>query len=90
MRGAIYLDAVCTNILDEVFGEGLYEQILHASGHITAVAQNDVEQIKEFSSNVQMTEQHIKSSDKTLEDIKNKRAAIESKKEKSKRLLEEL
>lgn len=87
---AIYLDAVCTNILDEVFGEGLYEQILHASGHITAVAQNAVEQIKEFSSNVQMTEQHIKSSDRTLEEIKNKRTAIESKKEKSKRLLEEL
>ena len=90
MGVAIYLDAVCTNILDEVFGEGLYEQILNASGHITAVAQNAVEQIKEFSSNVQMTEQHIKSSEKTLEDIKNKRAAIKSKKEKSKRLLEEL
>ena len=90
MGVAIYLDAVCTNILDEVFGEGLYEQILNASGNITAIAQNAVEQLKDFSVNVRMTEQYNRKSERKLEEIRNKRDSIEIEKEKSKRLIEEL
>ena len=90
MGVAMYLDAVCTNALDEVFGEGLYEQILHSSGHITVTAQNAVELLEQFSGNVRMTEQYNQATKRTLEDIRKKRTFIESKKEKTKKLLEEL
>lgn len=90
MGVAMYLDAVCTNALAEVFGEGLYEQILHSSGHITVTAQNAVELLEQLRSNVQITDQRNLEARRTLGEIKTKRAATESKKAKNKRLLEEL
>ena len=90
MGVAMYFDAVCTNALAEVFGEGLYEQILHSSGHITVTAQNAVELLEQLRNNVQITEQRNLEARRALGEIKSKRAATESKKAKSRRLLEEL
>ena len=83
MGVAIYLDAVCTNVLGEVFGEGLYEQILNTSGHITAVAQNAVEYLTEFGSHIQMADQYNRKSKVTLKKIEQKEA-------KGQKLFEEL
>ncbi len=87
---AMYLDAVCTNVLGEVFGEGLYEQILHASGHITATAQNAVELLEEFRRNARATEQHLCEAGTVLADIRAKRDSLERKKEKNRKMMEEL
>lgn len=86
----MYINTVCTNVLDEIFGKGLYEQILHASGYITGVAKNAVEYMEELGENVRMTEQHNQKSSLTLQEIQRKRSVIEDKKEKSKKLSEEL
>ncbi len=79
MGVAIYLDAACTNLLDEVFGEGLYEQLLHSSGHIVATAQNSVELLKQFKANSEKAEMHNKSSSQTLKSINEKEKRINDK-----------
>ena len=47
MAVGIYVSAVTKNLLDEVFGKGFYEQVLHASGYIygTSTALVDAVQI---------------------------------------------
>lgn len=79
MGVAIYLDAVCTSILDEVFGEGLYEQLLHSSGHILSTAQNSVELLQQLKSNTQMNEQYNRASSRTLAAINSKEKTVSDK-----------
>lgn len=88
MGVAIYLDAVCTNVLQEVFGEGLYEQILNATGHITATAKNAVGMLGEMQKNIHLAEKCNHEADKILADIEKKKVATNIKKEKIDELLE--
>jgi hypothetical protein len=53
MGVAMYLDATCTNLLDEVFGEGAYEQILHACGYVAGTANNIVDMLAEYQKQMQ-------------------------------------
>ena len=53
MGVAMYLDATCTNLLDEVFGEGAYEQILHACGYVASTANNIVDMLAEYQKQMQ-------------------------------------
>lgn len=53
MGVAMYLDAACTNLLNEVFGEGAYEQILHACGYVASTANNIVDMLAEYQKQMQ-------------------------------------
>lgn len=90
MGVAIYFDAVCANILDEVFGDGLYAQILHSSGYIMATAQNSVELLKQIKENAKSTEQSLYESDKSIREIRNKRIDTETTLDECEKMLEEL
>ena len=90
MGVAVYLDAACTNILDEIFGEGLYGEILNSCGYITAVALNSVELLSEFKNNISSANQYNRVSESKLSEIKSNRTVIETKNAENKKLLEEL
>lgn len=90
MAIGMYINAVCTNVLDEVFGKGVYEQILHSCGYICGTAKNAVELLGEFKENVLRTEQYNQESRRILQSIDKKRIEIEREKEKGRRLFEEL
>lgn len=51
MAIGMYINAVCTNVLDEVFGKGAYEQILHSCGYVTGTAKNMTEILKKLDEN---------------------------------------
>lgn len=53
MGVAMYLDAACTNLLDEVFGEGAYEQILHACGYVASTANNIADILEAYQKQIQ-------------------------------------
>ena len=53
MGVAMYLDAACTNLLDEVFGEGAYEQILHACGYVASTANNIADMLEAYQKQIQ-------------------------------------
>ncbi len=55
----IYLNATCTNLLDEIFGKGAYGAILDASGYIYGTTYNLGEQLKEIEQNAKRTQQHL-------------------------------
>lgn len=65
----IYINSVCTNVLDEVFGKGAYAQILHAAGYTAGTARNITEMLKDVQENTkriagsnQLAKGHLKSS----------------------------
>lgn len=51
MGVAIYLDAVCTNLLNEVFGDGFYAEVLHATGYIYTASLTLSHSLKRISEN---------------------------------------
>lgn len=53
MTIGIYLNAVCTNVLDEVFGKGAYGEILDASGFIYGTTRNVGEMLHEYQKHLQ-------------------------------------
>lgn len=55
----MYINAVCTNFLDEVFGKGVYEQILHSCGYITGTAKNAGEMLRKYQNYMQRIDQNI-------------------------------
>lgn len=61
MGVAVYLDAVCTNALDEVFGEGAYEQILNVSGYVMGTAKNMEDLLGQMQEDVRHTHRSIQS-----------------------------
>lgn len=64
MAIGIYINAVCTNFLDEVFGKGAYEQILHASGYIAGTAKNVADMLTEFGDNVNAIDTNLRKAEK--------------------------
>ena len=74
MGVAMYLDATCTNLLDEVFGEGAYEQILHACGYVASTANNIVDILDAYQQQMQRisaanttARKHISAAQKNLQ-----------------------
>lgn len=61
MGVAMYFDAVCTNMLDEVFGEGVYEQILNTCGYVTEAAKNVGEMVTQVQNNVARINRSLRS-----------------------------
>lgn len=59
MAIGMYINAVCTNVLDEVFGKGAYEQILHSCGYITGTAKNVEEMLRKYQSHMQRIDRNI-------------------------------
>jgi len=74
---AIYLDAVCTNVLEEVFGEGFYEELLTAEGCVLGATKNFGEMLKEFESNVLETQKNINKSNELLRKFSSEKNALE-------------
>lgn len=48
----IYMNAVCTNFLDEVYGKGIYKEILDASGYVMGTSCNIKCMLGEFEEHV--------------------------------------
>ena len=68
----MYISEVAGNALDEVFGKGAYEQILHACGYVAGTAKNLGEILERYQKN-------IKTIDSNMEKISVKRIDTESK-----------
>ena len=76
MGVAMYLDATCTNLLDEVFGEGAYEQILHACGYVASTANNIVDMLEVYQQQMQRisaanttARKHVSAAQKNLQSM---------------------
>lgn len=90
MAIGMYINAVCTNALDEVFGKGVYEQILHSCGYITGTAKNVVELIDAYGANMRAAYRADRESRAVIEEINAARTALDAQKQKTKKLVEEL
>lgn len=66
MAIGIYLNAVCTNILDEVFGKGAYGAILNASGYVYGTAMNLENALKSISVSMHRTQEHLSRANQTM------------------------
>jgi len=62
MAVGIYISAVTRNILDEVFGKGFFEQVLHVSGFIYGTSITLQDAIKEISTHHRITSQNLQES----------------------------
>ena len=60
MAIGVYVGSVCTNLLDEVFGKGAYEQILHASGYVSGTAHNVTDMLGRFQENIENIDSNLK------------------------------
>lgn len=76
MAIGIYLNATATNVLDEIFGEGAYGQILDASGYVCGMTVNlesalgKIEQNeKHLAGNIRKTKKTAESVDKNFDDF---------------------
>ena len=90
MGVAMYLDAACTNLLDEVFGEGAYEQILHACGYVASVSHNIVELLDAYGANMRAAYRTDNESQTVIKGINATRTTLEAQKQRTKKLIEEL
>ena len=55
----IYIDAITTNLLDEIFGKGSYASILNASGYVMGTAVNIETMLRQYAENVREIDQQI-------------------------------
>lgn len=60
MAIGMYINAVCANALDEVFGKGAYEQILHSCGYVCGTAKNVEDMLKEYADNMKRIDDNIR------------------------------
>lgn len=51
----VYVSATTKNLLDEVFGKGFYEQVLHASGYVYGTSTTLVDAVQIISANQKIT-----------------------------------
>lgn len=66
MAIGIYVRTTTKNVLNEVFGKGFYEQVLHASGYIYGTSISLREVLEEISAGHQTVRQNIKDSEAAL------------------------
>lgn len=69
----MYISEVAGNTLDEVFGKGAYEQILHACGYVAGTAKNVVDMIGQFGTSVKNINMYNTQSRQTQKSIEAKR-----------------
>ena len=73
----IYVDAFCSNVLDEIYGKGAYGAILNASGYVYGMTVNLQETIEKISANVKKTNFNINEAQQVSELIHRRRAEFE-------------
>ncbi|MEE1012327.1 MAG: hypothetical protein U0L11_09900, partial [Acutalibacteraceae bacterium] len=71
----MYISEVAGNVLDEVFGKGAYEQILHACGYVAGTAKNVASMMEDFGTSVKNINMYNTRSRQTLESIDAKQKA---------------
>ena len=80
MAIGIYINAVCTNVLDEVFGKGAYEQILHSCGYVSGTAKNVEEMLRKYQN-------HMRRIDRNLNQMATRKLEIQRNLEQSENLI---
>lgn len=85
-----YLNAACTNILDEIFGKGAYERILHSAGYVTGTAKSINEMLKQFNENIQKAKISNQKSIQSIDKSKKKIKEIDEYQDKISELLEDM
>lgn len=55
MAVGVYISAATKNLLDEVFGKGFYEQVLHTSGYVYGTSTTLVDAVQIISANQKIT-----------------------------------
>lgn len=68
----MYISEVAENMLDEVFGKGAYEQILHSCGYVAGTAKNAAEMIEEYGESIKSIDKSNQWSRATLSRISQK------------------
>jgi len=76
----IYLDSVCTNILDEIFGKGAYDAILNSSGYVYGMTCNLLEQINKIENNMQIANTYYHQTEQLQQEANNNLAYFEQQK----------
>lgn len=71
MAVGIYIDSVCKNVLDEVFGEGAYGAILNSSGYVYGMTVNLADYYKKIKKNLLEFERNIQRANVINEQINN-------------------
>ena len=72
MAVGIYLNATCTNILDEVYGKGAYGAILNASGYVYGMTMNLESAIKTIDNYMNKTQEQLRKASDTQSRIDQK------------------
>lgn len=67
----IYLNAACTNLLDEVFGKGAYGAILNSSGYVYGMTFNLAEYYERIERNSKAVQTNVSSARKSQIQIEN-------------------
>ncbi|MCM1124131.1 MAG: hypothetical protein NC416_16240 [Eubacterium sp.] len=65
MAVGIYFNAVCTNVLDEIFGKGAYGAILNASGYVYGMTFN----LAEYYEKIEANNRNVRVNTQKAEDI---------------------
>lgn len=86
----IYLNSVCTNILDEIFGKGAYEKILHSAGYVTGTAKNINEMLKQFNENIERSKESNQKSIYSINKAKKEIIEIDEYQDKISELMEDM
>ena len=86
----IYISSVTGNILDEVFGKGAYEQILHTCGYIAGTAKNVTEMLEDYGKSVLSMHKSNTDSKATLNRIEQKEKCLENRLSSLNNILEDL
>ena len=73
-----------------MFGEGAYEQILHACGYVASVSHNIVELLDAYGSNMRAAYRTDSESQTVIKEINATRTTREAQKQRTKKLIEEL
>lgn len=59
MAVGIYIGKTCSNVLDEVFGKGVYLEVLNASGYIMGTSQNIESMLKKLDNNIKSINKNL-------------------------------
>ena len=86
----MYIGAVTGNVLDEIFGKGVYEQILNACGYVAGTAQNVVEMLQSYGQNIKTMDESNKHSHVLLNKITEKEQRLQADLNDLENIMEEL
>lgn len=69
MAVGIYVDQVCTNVLDEIYGKGAYGAILNSSGYVYGMTLNLLECVEKIEQNERQTDECIEKAHNTQRQV---------------------